>query len=761
MGDDGLMSQSKFDVNIKEDDYLAKLCPDPHLFISSMPSDDQLKKQYSKLLKGVIMLKQKISRGKTLSAVRRRGELMDLKIADISAKDVILDIDDAEFLDWCTNNSYARLWHCSQVNKSAILQLAIKNTILRSPHPELVNFFDECYDFQVQFVGFVTAQIEQDVVTGLHIHSCALYYTHGGDSKTTIVICAITSRIHILSMMQDRVFQLVQLLQYDVTRGYSITLTNQFIGTDVILNDTSMSGYESMGFNTKSMMQDVEQGQFTITVDNPIPLMPYSDRFTWAKYGHHILYSGIIPTNDSVAEVDIANQTNGYPLVATHDINLTATHRECLILFLQTDPGNAASFCVDASINQKINDFLNNILRSFTKGKDKGNFFDQICEKNMKSVALSIGKIAKEATKIPFAIFTNLFHYRFKKKSYLESTLELLQQFYIQLDELCVDYRLFVGDLHKYCLHCTRCHCAITRPDFICQILEIAPMAMLWHLGMASDICDFPHCPVILPSEDFAYYSHAFFEGSMEDMNDNESSPFLKCNSIKSQGMLTFCEASKVDLQSYINSKKNEDTSHNSSMVNTISLLSSMFSDVMNLNVAVESGFRQSWSEMKCTEISGPDSVIWNIGQTKKKKGFMREHSLYNPIHDSNFNFDQLRLYEGWCAFFHNEHTKNLLCVLEAIARNVYGPNNTIPDRYLKVFSLDHEDIKSLVERRAENKSSTKLYRFNLCSHDSEDMIIGEGIGSRPLQLSLGKLHTMTSIIEKQGLLDSFRKDYG
>jgi len=344
-----------------------------------------------------------------------------------------------------------------------------------------------------------------------------------------------------------------------------------------------------MGFNTKSMTQDVEQGQFTITVDNPIPLMPYSDSFTWAKYGHHIPYSGIIPTNNSVAEVDKANQTNSYSLVATHDINLTATHRECLILFLQTDPGNAASFGIDASINRRIYDFLNNIFRSFTKGKDKGNFFDQIWEENMKSVALSIGGIAKEATKIPFAIFTNLFHYRFKKKSYLESTLELLQQFYIQLDKLSVEYRLFVGDLNKYCLHCTRCHRAITRPDFICQILEIAPMAMLWHLGMASDLCDFPHCPVILPSKDFVYYSHSFFEGSMEDMNDIESSLFLKCDAIRSQGMLTFCEASKVDRQSCINSKKK---THNSSMVNTVSLISSMFSDVMNLNVAVESGFR-------------------------------------------------------------------------------------------------------------------------------------------------------------------------
>jgi len=63
-----------------------------------MPSDDQLKKQYSKLLDGVILLKQRISRGETPSAVRRRGELMNLKIADISAKDVMLDIDDAEFL---------------------------------------------------------------------------------------------------------------------------------------------------------------------------------------------------------------------------------------------------------------------------------------------------------------------------------------------------------------------------------------------------------------------------------------------------------------------------------------------------------------------------------------------------------------------------------------------------------------------------------------------------------------------------------------
>ncbi len=92
-------------------------------------------------------------------------------------------------------------------------------------------------------------------------------------------------------MMLDRVLQVLQLLQHKDTGDYSMSLTNQFIGTDVILNDSSISGYESMGFNVKSMTQDVVQGQFTINTDYPIPLMPHGDRYTWAKYGHFILHN--------------------------------------------------------------------------------------------------------------------------------------------------------------------------------------------------------------------------------------------------------------------------------------------------------------------------------------------------------------------------------------------------------------------------------------------------------------------------------------
>ena len=126
------------------------------------------------------------------------------------------------------------------MNNSAILKLAIKNTIQRSPHPHLESIFDELDDIQPKFVGFVTAQIQDKVVTGFHRHSFALYYLQNimltsKPTKTTVGICVLTSRIHIQSMMQDRVFQVLQLLQHEVTGDYTISSTNQFIGTDVIM----------------------------------------------------------------------------------------------------------------------------------------------------------------------------------------------------------------------------------------------------------------------------------------------------------------------------------------------------------------------------------------------------------------------------------------------------------------------------------------------------------------------------------------------
>ena len=81
--------------------------------------------------------------------------------------------------------------------------------------------------------------------------------------------------------------------------------------------------------------------------------------------------------------------------------------------------------------------------------------------------------------------------------------------------------------------------------------MEMAPMAILWHLGLASDVDDFPHCPVILPYHEAMYYSCSHFELSKEEIDDKLPSPFLRCNATANHAMLSFCEAMKVDLQSW------------------------------------------------------------------------------------------------------------------------------------------------------------------------------------------------------------------
>ncbi len=55
------------------------------------------------------------------------------------------------------------------------------------------------------------------------------------------------------------------------------------------IGQTSIDGYEAMGFDVTQLTQDEEQSLLTIKTNMPIPMFMYGDSFQWAKYGHHIL----------------------------------------------------------------------------------------------------------------------------------------------------------------------------------------------------------------------------------------------------------------------------------------------------------------------------------------------------------------------------------------------------------------------------------------------------------------------------------------
>jgi hypothetical protein len=173
--------------------------------------------------------------------------------------------------------------------------------------------------------------------------------------------------------------------------------------------------------------------------------------------------------------------------------------------------------------------------------------------------------------------------------------------------------------------------------------MEMAPIAMLWHMGMASDFNNYHHCPFVLPNRESMYYSCTQFEESREKFDAKQPSPFLQCNASTNQGMIRFCEATKVDLQSSKFSNTDQTKTHDSTITNTISLVSSMFVDLIDIDMAIESGFLTTRASIKESPITVDNSIIWN-GGTSKEQRFLVEPEGYNPSIMICYQMEQLQL---------------------------------------------------------------------------------------------------------------------
>jgi hypothetical protein len=80
----------------------------------------------------------------------------------------------------------------------------------------------------------------------------------------------------------------------------------------------------------------------------------------------------------------------------------------------------------------------------------------------------------------------------------LESRLEILQQFYIQMESEPDAYYLFPGDLSTYTLRCIRCG----------QPVTLAGAAMLYHWNMIEPHDEQNHRELMLMPLVFTSYEH-------------------------------------------------------------------------------------------------------------------------------------------------------------------------------------------------------------------------------------------------------------
>ncbi len=173
--------------------------------------------------------------------------------------------------------------------------------------------------------------------------------------------------------------------------------------------------------------------------------------------------------------------------MASHNkASLHQTFRNSLIEVLHTDLDGNLSPTFNPLTASKLDHYLSRILEGLSGTANKGNNFDQhlLNGKFNNQFVEEIVDIALDATQIPLSIFTNLFHQRFEKHSMLESMLEILQQFYIQMESEPDDLYLFPGDLSTYTLQCKRCGQRVTLHGSIGETLFHAPAAILYHWNM-------------------------------------------------------------------------------------------------------------------------------------------------------------------------------------------------------------------------------------------------------------------------------------
>ena len=171
-------------------------------------SDVEYKDLYTILTKRINELWVQLSTNKTLLSIDKRGRTFNTYIAEILTANATLPINNIELYEWAVNNKFARYWYCQDLCNCSVLKVAIVKFIHKSSHDVQQRhlFRDEDDGQQIQFWGFVSSHRTGNVLNSFHIHSFAVFYTD--KQKCTIVTCILTSRVHVLSNMQNHILQL-------------------------------------------------------------------------------------------------------------------------------------------------------------------------------------------------------------------------------------------------------------------------------------------------------------------------------------------------------------------------------------------------------------------------------------------------------------------------------------------------------------------------------------------------------------------------
>ena len=298
---------------------------------------------------------------------------------------------------------------------------------------------------------------------------------------------------------------------------------------------------------------------------------------------------------------------------------------------------------------------------------------------NIAQLAEIFKSTATHLTRIPFSFFTHKLITLLKNHSMLEVTLQIMQQFELQLKEPHIrpNYNRMVGDKSMSCVRCKKCQQDITPHGDITSTLKLAPAAMMKHMKL--DFADSSHWPILQENDDV-------LEQCLESFKSYQP-PLCK----ESNDRFTFglCEALKIDM----NLQYGNDKVTKLIVTNTLCFLQVMFERVIP---ADEPAITEKENKHTDTDDIEDDYVLQN---------YINENLMTNKYDDKLFNKtekddfpDQLK--KGWNLFLSRLYLKNLedVCLFWAKLATKHDSDNERGKEALKKM-LKHFHLNSDVEK--------------------------------------------------------------
>jgi len=370
-----------------------------------------------------------------------------------------------------------------------------------------------------------------------------------------------------------------------------------------------------------------------------------------------------------------------------------------------------------------------------------------------KTLFKKLQEIATLATVIPLSIFTNFFHQRYPKHRYLESTLELFQQFYLCVEEATDDkHNMFPGEKYLTSLKCIRCNARVTSGNSgIVDTLLQAPTAILRHLHILQlhaeendgDMAPFESLPLMFTTSDNYLQSKKSFQEEVGfDRRSLLHSVF--CTTIRDEEF-KFCEAVKVDVSNTSNKKK-----HQEAVIHSMSLVKVLFEDF---------GLSRS---CRIPDDSQSDNYALDLNASlfnkSKELSDGYEFEKYSG-RDSSMNEDEVLFFdikESWCLFLHRSVHKSKLALLNSVANIIYRDGTGVTKKLLSLLGYDDfscEVMLNYFQWRKSQRSIQSLVGKQLiftikCDGKDYDVISAP---YRPWQYNMGEISNIASIYDKKG----------